>query len=173
MMPSPRLAYLILYVFIFITLVTCHKDTSPVPATDLELQLTSVSNRGDDTEEMEVFHGSVFTTYFPVPEENYRTVFTEVKGGVVQAILQRDSSVMATFSIVDLVDKPYAMKKYYAPIARLEEYPMVAKGQKGTAILVGSRFQVSVRSIELNFRESQRIEWLKKFNLEDLADLAN
>ena len=48
-------------------------------------------------------------------------------------------------------------------------YPAVQQGKTTTAVLVADRYQVKVSSKQLN--QSEREEWLNRFNLSGLANL--
>ena len=45
-------------------------------------------------------------------------------------------------------------------------------GNNGTGLLVGDRYQVQIRSTDANFTKFDREDWLKKFDLANLAQTA-
>jgi hypothetical protein len=48
-------------------------------------------------------------------------------------------------------------------------YPKVDISPEVTAILVGSRFQVRIQSMDPSFGSAEREEWLNKFDLDSIG----
>jgi hypothetical protein len=123
----------------------------------------------------EAVAGSEFNKMFPRPdsEGDFDLVYTQEKSGFAQAKLvnKKKSEDVATFSIFDTVNNPEAAQDYQAAPEKLGLYPMIDIGSNGTGLLVGDRFQVQVRSKDANFTKADRQDWLKKFDLPNLANL--
>ena len=120
----------------------------------------------------EAVAGGEFNKMFPKADGDFERVYTQEKKGFAQAILKKGGTEVATLSIFDTVSNPEAAADYKAAEAKLQSYPMIDIGEKGTGILVGDRFQVQVRSKDANFAKADREEWLSKFDLANLEQLA-
>ncbi len=120
----------------------------------------------------EAVDGSAFNKFFPEVARPFDLVYKQEKQGTAIASLKKDGKEVATLTIFDTLSNPEAVKDYKETTQALAGYPLVAKGSKGTALLVAGRFQVQVRSTDDSFTETDRKEWLKKFDLDGLAKLA-
>ncbi len=119
----------------------------------------------------EAVAGSAFNTTFPKPDAGFNVVFTQEKTGFAQAKLVKEGQDVATLAVSDTRNNPEALDKFKDADGRLEGYPVVDVGEMGTAMLVADRYQVQVRSIDANFDKFQREDWLKKFDLANLAKI--
>ena len=117
--------------------------------------------------------GSTFNKYFPEQFENYDMVAKQEKSGFAQYSLRRDGDEIAQLSISDLRSNPAAAVKFVSADMSVADYPAIKDGSKGTVLLVATRFQVKIRSPQGQLNEQDRITWLKKFDLNGLATLAN
>jgi hypothetical protein len=114
--------------------------------------------------------GGKFNKLFPGDETGYDVVYTQEKQGFAQAQLKRNGTPVADLSISDMVTNPSAINKYSSASQQISGYPTVAVGANGTATLVGSRFQVQVRTRPgQNFSAQERDQWIAKFKLAELA----
>ena len=79
---------------------------------------------------------------------------------------------MATLSIFDTVEQSRGRSTSSRhPGDASSDYPIIEIGNNGTGLLVGGRFQVQIRSQDANFSKFDREDWLKKFDLANLARL--
>jgi hypothetical protein len=117
-----------------------------------------------------VVEGGKFNKLFPADEAGYNVIYTQEKQGFAQAFLNKNKKKVAVLSVSDIVANPEAINKYASATKKVAGYPAVAVGNNGTAILVGNRYQVQVRT-EPNaaFTPQDRETWLAKFKLADLA----
>ncbi|QDV33963.1 hypothetical protein [Tautonia plasticadhaerens] len=113
--------------------------------------------------------GSELNEFFPEDEGTLDVVFTQEKPGFSQADLVDDGETVATLSIFDTTSNPEAAGKFADSDEELDGHPMAQSGSMGTALLVGDRYQVQVRSVDADFDRARREEWLRKFDLADLA----
>jgi hypothetical protein len=112
--------------------------------------------------------GSSLNGFFPEVESPFDLVFKQEKTGFSQASLKADGKEVATLSISDTSNNPSAAAKYADSQEELAGFPVAAAGSKGTGLLVGDRFQVQIRSMDESFTESDRKDWLQKFDLTGL-----
>jgi hypothetical protein len=119
-----------------------------------------------------VTEGGKFNKLFPGDEAGYNVVYTQEKQGFAQAFLNKNGKKVAVLSISDIVANAEAINKYVSATKKIAGYPAVGVGNNGTAILVGNRFQVQVRT-EPNaaFTPQDRETWLAKFKLAELAKM--
>jgi hypothetical protein len=120
----------------------------------------------------EAVAGSEFNKLFPRPEGDFDVVYTQEKTGFAEADLKKEGKVVATLAISDTISNPEAAQKYRDVTAQLKDYPLLDIGDTGSGVLVGDRFQVQVRSKDANFGKAEREQWLGKFDLANLANLA-
>lgn len=146
-------------------IIGCHKEPSRWEAAQqaTEGRKTSVAEGAVD--------GSVFNQFFPKQGGDFDIVFKQEKSGFAQASLQQGGKELAVFSIFDTVSNPEAQAKYSAVTDRIAGYPVVTDESKSLSALVGNRFQVQVRSTDPGFGESDRIEWLQKFDLTGISEI--
>jgi hypothetical protein len=121
----------------------------------------------------EAVPGDKFNKFFPKTEGEWDLVYTMEKKGQAQAELKKGGKAVAQLAIFDTVSEPNVAEEYQDAKEKLnDKYPMIAKGKLGTAVLVGDRFQVQIRTLPgSNFEEAERKEWLGKFDLAGLATL--
>jgi len=119
----------------------------------------------------EAMPGSSFNKLFPKPEGEFDVVYTQEKAGFAQATLVKKGEDVATLSIFDTVSNPESAEKYKDTQDTFETYPIMDIGENGTGLLVGQRYQVQIRSKDANFSKFDREDWLKKFDLANLAKL--
>ena len=100
-----------------------------------------------------------------------KVTFSQEKKGFAEAKLKKDGKEVAVMAISDTLNNPTAKKKFQNSSNQIKGYPTVGQGKTGTAVLVGDRFQVKVLSRDSSFVESDRLNWLKKFDLSGLARL--
>lgn len=115
--------------------------------------------------------GGKLNQFFPKGQGEYKVTFRQEKQGFAQAKLSQGGSDVALLSINDIANNPSAAQKFNDSSKAIAGYPAVNQGKSTTAILVGNRYQVKVKSDSESFTESNREEWLQKFNLNSLARL--
>jgi hypothetical protein len=113
--------------------------------------------------------GSMFNKMFPKAEGDYDVVYTQEKTGFAQASLVKKGTDVATLSIFDTASNPDAYAKFQDTQDTFEECPIIEIGNNGTGLLVGDRYQIQIRSKDANFSRFDREDWLKKFDLANLA----
>lgn len=113
--------------------------------------------------------GSSFNRFFPQAERPWDIVFKQEKTGFAQASLQKDGREMAVLSVSDTVNNPDALQKYQSSGVSLDAYPRAEIGADATAVLVGDRYQVQIRSQDPEFGPAEREAWLRKFHLEAIG----
>ena len=74
-------------------------------------------------------------------------------------------------TVSDTEATPAARDKFKSSARKIGEYPVVADGSMGTAVLVANRYQVKVRSLAPSFTPADRKAWLEKFKLTKLAEV--
>jgi hypothetical protein len=151
-------------VALVLPLAGCSKEPTKWDKADQE-------TRGKPAVAAEAIDGAAFNKFFPKAEAPFSVVYKQEKKGTSIASLQRDGKELATLTVFDTLSNPDATQEYKDSTQALGGYPLVAKGAKGTAVLVNRRFQVQVRSTDDSFGEAERKEWLKKFDLDGLAQL--
>ena len=119
----------------------------------------------------EALAGKEFNKFFPKAASPWDLTYKQEKQGTAIASLKKDGKEVATLTVFDTVSDPDVAKDYKDSTEALAGCPLVAKGAKGTAVLVANRFQVMVRSMDNSFTEDDRKDWLKKFDLEGIAKL--
>lgn len=164
--PRPR-ALLVLLTLTATSLPGCYREPTRWDEVQQKTRRTPAVSR-------EAVAGSEFNKMFPRPETggDFDRVYTQEKPGFAEARLVRKGEDVAMLSIFDTVSNPEAAQDYRNAAARLGAFPMIDKGSNGTAVLVGDRFQVQVRSLDANFTRADREDWLKKFDLANLESLA-
>jgi len=114
--------------------------------------------------------GDRLNDFLPNDADGMTVLVTTEKPGFVQASLKSGSEEIATLAISDLLNDPDGAKKFENAPAAVGGFPVIARGEAGTAALAG-RFQVQVRSAGAHFGEAERKKWLEKFDLSGLAAL--
>lgn len=152
-------------IFFFVT--AC---TSAPPSRFDQAQQESTS-RGASAVVKESVAGGSLNRYFPKATSGYKVTFSQEKKGFAEAKLKKDGQDFAVMAISDTLNNPTAKKKFQNSTNQLKGYPTVSQGKTGTAVLVGDRFQVKVLSRNSSFTESDRLDWLNKFDLSGLSRL--
>ncbi len=160
--PAARTAALALAVFL--AAAGCSQEPSRWDKADEQ-------TRGKKAVAAEAVDGAAFNKYFPKADAPFAVVFKQEKKGTAIASLQRDGKEVGTLTVFDTLSNPDATTEYKESTQALGGFPLVAKGARGTAVLVNRRFQVQVRSADDSLGEADRREWLKKFDLDGLATL--
>jgi len=150
-----------------LTLTAC----SPQPPSRFEqAQQDSIAAGNKNTAVSEdAVKGASFNQFFPASSGDYERVFTQEKTGFVQAKLKFQGQDVATLAIFDTISNPTAKNDFANATETIKGFPTVEKGSNNTAVLVGDRYQVSIRSSDPNFTAKERKEWLNKFDLAGLA----
>ncbi|OCR02283.1 hypothetical protein BCD67_19985 [Oscillatoriales cyanobacterium USR001] len=115
--------------------------------------------------------GGSLNKFFPAAGGGYDRTFTQEKAGFAEAKLKKGGKEVATLSINDVAGNPTAADKFKASTEQIGGYPAVEQGKGTTAVLVGNRYQVKVKSSDTSFSAGDRKAWLEKFNLSGLANL--
>ncbi len=115
--------------------------------------------------EPQITPGKNFNTAFPRSGAGLTVQFTQEKEGYAQADLLKDGKKMAQLSISDTDSNPNAREKFKPGARTIAGHPSATVGSLGTAILVASRYQVQVRSIDPGFTAQEREYWLNQFQL--------
>lgn len=115
--------------------------------------------------------GGDFNKFFPKDEGDYNVLYTQEKEGFAQAKLNLNGTEVATLAVSDTVISVDALDKFKDSKEEIGGYPAAAVGALGTAVLVGDRFQVQVRSKDASFTADDREAWIEKFDLAGLAAL--
>lgn len=139
-----------------------------------ETTTATTDNSSTATEEMpkeEEVEGGALNKFFPKEDGAYKVVYNQEKDGFVQASLELDGKEVATLAVSDLSTNMDTKAKYEKSTMKVGAYPSLKKGSKGTTILVGDRYQVSIRSKDDSFNEDIRKAWFEKFDLSGLANL--
>jgi hypothetical protein len=115
--------------------------------------------------------GGKLNQFFPASGNGYDRVFTQEKGGFVEAKLKKGGKEIAILSITDLASNRPGLDKYQKSTENIASYPAVKQGNTLTSILVNNRYQVKAQSKDPSFSGTDRAEWIQKFNLSGLANL--
>lgn len=115
--------------------------------------------------------GGTFNRYFPDGNSQYERIYSQEKKGFAEAKLKAGGKEIAILSISDTANNPSAIAKFKESSSKISGYPAVTQGSSGTAVLVGDRYQVKIRSKDSSFSESDRQAWLSKFDLRGLSKL--
>ncbi|HEY3440334.1 MAG TPA: hypothetical protein VGK29_06265 [Paludibaculum sp.] len=75
-------------------------------------------------------------------------------------------------TISDTAANPSARDKFNTSAKQIGGFPSAPVGAQGTAVPVGDRYQVQVRSVAPAFTAADREAWLARFKLAELATLA-
>lgn len=116
--------------------------------------------------------GSQLNRYFPPQEDGEDRVAKQEKKGFAQYSFRRNGVEVAQLSITDLRSNPAAAEKFRKPDMLITGYPATQDGGRGTALLVGGRFQVKVRSPGGELNEGERSAMLQRFDLNELEKLS-
>ena len=145
----------------------CRKEEPQKPSRwDAKQEQTT----GQKATEKQALAGGQFNKFFPQALDGFKIIYTQEKQGFAEAKLEdANGKELATLSIFDTVSNPEAAAKYQQATEKLQEYPMVAVGDNGTALLIANRLQVQVRSKDAAFDANARQTWLQKFDLKGLS----
>ncbi len=146
--------------------VSCGTNTKSTTETT-----TTTDNGSTVNQEAEQVEGGDLNTFFPKDDGAYKVTYNQEKDGFVQASLEQDGKEVATLAVSDLSTNLDTKAKYTESTMQIASYPALSKGSKGTTILVGDRYQVSIRSKDDSFDETMRKAWFEKFDLAGLANL--
>ena len=162
----------VLVSFVLVTLLLLTSCTSQPPSRFEQAQQESTQgSQRYQAVAKEAVGGSSFNQFFPANGDGYQRVYTQEKKGFAQAKLKKDGKEIAMLSISDTISNPSAADKFKKGSEKIGGYLAVDQGSTGTAVLVGDRFQVKVLSRDPSFTESDRQDWLEKFDLNGLANL--
>ena len=165
MRPVPR------YVVVGFLLLPLAAGCGPNPA-QTRWTTAQQESRNKRAVAKEALPGKAFNKFFPKAESPWDLTYKQEKQGTAIASLKNDGKEVATLTVFDTISDPEVAKEYKEATQALSGCPLLAKGSKGTAVLVANRFQVQVRSMDASFGEEDRKEWLKKFDLDGIAKLS-
>jgi hypothetical protein len=155
-----------------VSLLTISACNSQPPSRFDQAQQESISaGKRNTAVNEEAIQGAKLNDFFPKNSGEYERIFTQEKDGFVQAKLKFQGKDLATLAIFDTISNPSAKADFINATEKIQGFPLVEKGSTGTAVLVGDRYQVSIRSASPDFDGENRKEWLAKFDLEKLANL--
>jgi hypothetical protein len=115
--------------------------------------------------------GGNFNRYFPDGNSEYQRIYSQEKKGFAEAKLKKDGAEVAILSISDTLNNSSAIDKFQESSTKIGGYPSVTQGSSATAVLVGDRYQVKIRSKDSSFNSSDREKWLGQFDLRGLSKL--
>lgn len=161
------LAIFLITILVFVT--GCGNQT-PSRFEQAQVESTQGSQRNQAVSK-DATSGGSFNKFFPNSDDGYERVYTQEKPGFAEAKLKEDGKEVAMLSISDTISNPSALNKFQNSSDTIDGYPSVQQGSTGTAVLVNDRYQVKVLSRDPSFTESDREEWLEKFDLDGLAKL--
>ena len=156
--------------FLIVTLLMVTSCAQQPPSRyDAAQKESTQGSQRNQTVSQEAIQGSNFNKFFPASGEGYQRVYTQEKRGFAQAALKQNGQKIATLSISDTIGNETAKTKFEKSSQKIGGYPTVQQGKTTTAVLVADRYQVKVSSSQLS--QSEREEWLTRFNLSGLANL--
>ncbi|MEO0801307.1 MAG: hypothetical protein AAFY57_03390 [Cyanobacteria bacterium J06642_2] len=120
-----------------------------------------------------IIQGGQFNAFFPTEGNGFERIYTQEKRGFAEAKLKQNGTDLAMLSVSDTASNPQAAEKYFASDSAIAGYPATSIGSTATGVLVGDRLQVKVLSRSETFSASDREQWIEKFDLDGLAQLAN
>jgi hypothetical protein len=151
----------------FLLITSCSQQ----PPSRFEGAQQESTSRGATAVVKESESGSSFNRYFPQGGGGYERIYTQEKKGFAQAKLKKDGKEVATLAISDTLNNPDAVSKFKTSTQKINGYPAINQGSTGTTVLVADRYQVKIRSSDVSFTESDRVDWLSKFDLKGLSRL--
>ncbi len=152
-------------------LFSCGGKKATTETATTENSSTAEQEMPKEEQKEEQVEGGSLNKFFPKADGAYKVVYNQEKDGFVEASLEQDGKEVATLAISDLSTNLDTKSKYTESTMKVASYPALTKGSKGTTILVGDRYQVSIRSKEDSFDETMRKAWFEKFDLAGLANL--
>ena len=159
-----------LVTFLLASLLVLSACSTPAPSRFDQAQQSS-TQKGAEAVSKDALAGGEFNKFFPRANGDYQLVFAQEKSGFALAKLKQDGKTVASLSISDTVSNPSTASKYQQSTDKLNGYPLVNQGSKSSGVLVSNRFQVKITSSDDSFTESDRLSWLKKFDLNGLDRL--
>ena len=177
MLKTLKINSLLISLFLTVTLFLGSCNQAPivqgdVPATSpTTTEVESVSPAEAAIAQEETVKGGSLNSFFPNNEEGYERVFVQEKSGFSQAKLKQGGEELGLLSINDLSNNPKALGKFEKSSETLGKYPLVTVGSTQTAVLVGDRYQVKVKSNSDDLTPDDRKVWLQKFDLAGLENL--
>lgn len=153
----------------FLVLTAC----TAAPPSEFDQAQRESTERGVSAVAEDAVSGGSFNRFFPATKGNDDLVYAQEKTGFAQAKLIQSGEEVAMLSISDITNNPSAADKFATSAQSIHDFPVVAEGNRGTSMLVADRFQVKIQSRVDGFTESDRLDWLKQFDLQGLAGLAN
>ncbi|PWJ40926.1 hypothetical protein [Sediminitomix flava] len=158
-----KLTFKILIYFCFV-LASCQSESE-------------TKTRGDHiifSNDPDVIDGKLLQEAFPDSLPKFQIYVTHSAVGMVKAKVINDSSkVIASSSIIDLLNHKNEISRFKKSELSFEDYPLLIKGQNSIAILVADRFQVQIKSLSQSFNDDRIKERFKQFDLEKLKALSS
>ncbi|WKT81834.1 hypothetical protein QYC27_03260 [Thermosynechococcus sp. PP45] len=146
---------------------------APTPPSPYEqVQQESTQRNAPPAVSREATQGSEFNRFFPPEGNGFERIYVQEKKGFAEAKLKKEGKELAMLAISDTISTPEAAAKFQNSTMQIAGYPAVEVGTTQTAILVANRYQVKVLSRDPSFTASDRREWIEKFDLAGLAQLA-
>ncbi|BAQ60171.1 hypothetical protein GM3708_577 [Geminocystis sp. NIES-3708] len=170
-MKNQRISRFIISFCLFSLLFLSSCATEPPSRFDQAQQESTAQGNKNIAVDKKAIKGASFNQFFPPDSGEYERVFTQEKAGFVQAKLKKNGEDLATLAIFDTISNPSAKEDFKNSTDNINGFPALQKGSNNTAVLVGDRYQVSVRSSNNNFTIEDRKEWLSKFDLNGLSKL--
>lgn len=152
----------------FLLLTAC----AAAPPSEFDQAQRESTERGADAVSDDAVSGGSFNRFFPATKGNDDLVYAQEKTGFAQAKLIQSGEEVAMLSISDITSNPSAADKFADSTQSINNFPVVAQGNQGTAMLVADRFQVKIQSRVDGFTEGDRLDWLQQFDIRGLAALA-
>lgn len=141
------------------------------PPSEFDQAQQESTERGASAVAEDAVSGGSFNRFFPKTTGDDDLVYAQEKTGFAQAKLIRGGAEVAVLSISDISSNPSAADKFADSAQSINDFPVVAQGNQGTAMLVGDRFQIKIQSRAEGFTEGDRLDWLQKFDLTGIAAL--
>lgn len=162
--------YIIPILLVALLLITSCAQEPPSRFEQAQKESTQGSQRNQTISKDAVTGGSL-NKFFPSSNGNYQVAYSQEKKGFAQAKLKMDGKEVAALSISDTISNPSAADKFQQSTEKINGFPTIEQGNTGTAVLVDDRFLVKVLSRDPAFGQSDRQQWLSKFDLKGLAQL--
>jgi hypothetical protein len=160
--------YLVAFILTCCLLFTACTQQAPSRFDDAQQQSTS---KGATAVVNTSQSGGAFNRFFPDGNSEYQRIYSQEKKGFAEAKLKKDGAEVAILSISDTLNNSSAIAKFQESSSKIAGFPSVTQGSTGTAVLVGDRYQVKIRSKDASFSASDREKWLGQFDLRGLSKL--
>ncbi|MCD8535589.1 MAG: hypothetical protein LR011_12720 [Verrucomicrobia bacterium] len=115
--------------------------------------------------------GKAFNPFFPASQDGYSVIFTSEKKGYSQANIKKGDVEVATMAVSDLIDDAEAVRKFEGATDSILSFPVISRGENGTAVLIANRFQIVLRSTSEEFSAEDRRKWISSLDLASIAAL--